>query len=435
MANQNTLNNQKSSASGQYLTQMFIIGGLFFIFGFITWLNGTLIPFLKLACDLKTDAQAFFVTFAFFMAYFFLSLPSSWILQRTGFKRGMALGLFIMALGSLVFIPAAQSRSFSLFLVGLFTQGMGLALLQTASNPYISIIGDIKSAAQRISIMGICNKVAGALSPIVLGAILLKNAGELEAKVKAAVDPAVKAQLLDELAARIVSPYFIMALILMAVAALIWFSSLPEINEADLATDDDDDTVVAKNNIFEYPHVWLGALCIFMYVGAEVMAGDIIGSYGKQLGMGLDETKYFTSFTLVAMLAGYVLSIFTIPRYISQNNALLVSAVLGIVLALGAFLSNGYVSVTFVAALGLANAPMWPAIFPLGIKDLGQFTKLGSALLVMGIVGGAIIPQIYGALALVPAIGFKLAFLLCVVPCYLYILYFALAGHKVGQGK
>src|SRR5687767_9754091 len=137
---------------------IFIIGFLFFIFGFVTWLNGSLIQFLKLVCQLETDIQAFFVTFAFYMAYFFLAIPSSIILKKTGFKKGMAWGLFVMAIGSIIFIPAAQQRSFGLFLTGLFIQGMGLALLQTASNPYISIVGPIESAAKRISIMGICNK-------------------------------------------------------------------------------------------------------------------------------------------------------------------------------------------------------------------------------------------------------------------------------------
>ena len=155
-----------------------IIGILFFVFGFVTWLNGTLIPFLKLACQLENDIQAFFVTSAFYMAYFFLALPSSMIISKTGYKNGMAWGLLIMALGSLIFIPAANSRNFGLFLTGLFVQGTGLALLQTASNPYISIIGPIESAAQRISIMGICNKVAGMLSPLILGALVLKNAGK-----------------------------------------------------------------------------------------------------------------------------------------------------------------------------------------------------------------------------------------------------------------
>src|SRR6476620_6381125 len=188
---------------------IFIIGVLFFIFGFVTWLNGTLIPFLKLACQLKNDIQAFFVTFSFYMAYFFLAIPSSWILKGTGYKKGMALGLFIMAVGSVLFIPAAQTRSFGLFLTGLFIQGTGLSLLQTASNPYISIIGPIESAAQRISIMGICTKGAGALSPIILGALILKNAGTIQNRINEAGDVVTRTNLLNELSARIITPYIV----------------------------------------------------------------------------------------------------------------------------------------------------------------------------------------------------------------------------------
>jgi glucose/galactose transporter len=411
--------------AGNYLTSIAIIGALFFIFGFVTWLNGTLIPFLKLACDLKTDTQAFLVTSAFYMAYFFLAIPSSSILQRTGFKNGMALGLVVMAIGSIVFIPAANDRNFSLFLTGLFVQGAGLSLLQTASNPYISIIGPIESAAQRISIMGICNKVAGALSPLILGAIVLNNASKLEAQVLAAKDEVEKAVLLDELAQRVIMPYTVMAIILVISAILIRFSSLPEIEkESEL----EDTQAITKTSPFQFPHLILGALCIFLYVGAEVMAGDVIGTYGKSLGFSLDQAKYFTSFTLVSMLVGYIIAIFAIPRFISQENSLKYAALLGVVFTIAAFLTKGQNSVTFIALLGLANAPMWPAIFPLGIKGLGNLTKIGSAIMVMGIAGGAIVPLIYGILS--KSIGFQAAFMVTMLPCYLYVLYFSIWGHK-----
>lgn len=408
-----------------------IIGILFFVFGFVTWLNGTLIPFLKLACELENDIQAFFVTFAFYMAYFFLAIPSSIILKKTGFKNGMALGLLIMALGSLVFIPAANARSFPLFLTGLFIQGTGLALLQTASNPYISIIGPIESAAKRISIMGIANKVAGMLSPLILGALVLKNASEIEVKVNAATDAASRAVLLDELASRVIPPYIIMAIILVLLAFMIKRSSLPEID-----TDAEEPGTVArveKTSVFQFPHLMLGVLCIFLYVGVEVMAGDAIGTYGKELGLPLDETKYFTSFTLFAMLAGYVVGIITIPRYISQQKALSISALLGIVFATGVFVSEGYTAITFIALLGLANALMWPAIFPLAIRGLGKFTKIGSALLIMGIAGGAIIPLLYTTLKDKNILSNHVAFLVCMLPAYLYILYYSIKGYKAGN--
>lgn len=408
-----------------------IIGILFFVFGFVTWLNGTLIPFLKLACQLNNDIQAFFVTFAFYMAYFFLAIPSSLILKKTGFKNGMSLGLLVMALGSVVFVPAANTRSFGLFLTGLFIQGMGLALLQTASNPYISIIGPIESAAKRISIMGICNKIAGMLSPIILGALVLKNAGSIESAIGQTNDPSIKENLLNELAGRVITPYLIMAAVLVLLAFMIKQSSLPEID-----TDQEDPTEKSsegKRSVFAFPHLLLGVLCLFLYVGAEVMAGDAIGAYGREMGMPLDETKYFTTFTLFAMLLGYIIGIFSIPKYLTQQKALAISAISGIVFSLLAFTTTGYLAISFIALLGLSNALMWPAIFPLAISGLGRFTKTGSALLITGIAGGALMPLLYTTLKDKEILSNSMSFMVCMVPAYLYILFYALRGYQWGK--
>ncbi|HEY1008880.1 MAG TPA: sugar MFS transporter [Daejeonella sp.] len=420
-----------TAQSKRTVNPIVIIGALFFVFGFVTWLNGTLIPFLKLACQLETDIQAFFVTFAFYMAYFFMAVPSSYILKKVGFKNGMALGLLVMAGGSLVFIPAAQARSFELFLSGLFIQGTGLALLQTASNPYISIIGPLESAAKRISIMGICNKVAGMLSPVILGALVLSDAGAIETSITSATDSATREFLLDALALRLVTPYIVMAFVLAVLAFIIKKSSLPEIDDQNESVGQDQET--AKTSVFQFPHLLLGVLCLFVYLGVEVMAGDAIGAYGKELGMPLDETKYFTSFTLFCMLAGYIVGIFAIPKYISQQKALLVSAILGSVFTLCVYWTEGYIAITFIALLGLANALMWPAIFPLAIAGLGRFTKIGSALLIMGIAGGALVPLLYTYLKDSGITNNHLAFLLCMLPCYLYICYYSTFGYKVGR--
>jgi len=381
------------------------------------------------------------VTMAFFMAYFFLSIPSSFILNKTGFKNGMALGLLIIAVGSLIFIPAANARSFGIFLTGLFVQGAGLALLQTASNPYASIIGPKESAAKRISILGICNKSAGALAPLILSSIVLKGAEKLEADIAAAVDATQKNALLDSLASRVIGPYLVIAIVLTILAFLLKRSSLPEID----TNAEDASTAAAthgKTSVFQFPQLVLGVICIFMYVGVEVMAGDVIGQYGTSLGMSVDDSKYFTSFTLVAMLVGYVIGIATIPKYISGKKGLQISAVLGVVFTIAAYFNTGASAVTFIALLGLANALMWPAIFPMAIDGLGRFTKIGSALLVMGIVGGGVLPQIYAGMfnehsmfnfLYSSSIDFRHAFLYCMVPCYLYILFYALAGDKIGK--
>ena len=411
------------------LGPMLIIGVLFFIFGFVTWLNGPLITFVKLAFQVQ-DAYAFLVPFAFYISYFVFSLPASVVLRRTGMKNGMALGLFVMAIGAMMFGQFATMRVFFGALTGLFVIGAGLSLLQTASNPYISILGPIDSAAQRIAFMGICNKFAGILAPLLIGALVLHGIGDLDQQVKAA-DPATRTMLLDTFAAKIHLPYMIMAGALVLLAVWVVRSSLPEIKPA--GANDERAIGHSGRSIFSFPHLWLGVLCLFLYVGVEVMAGDAIGTYGQGFGLPLDQTKFFTAFTLGAMLLGYVAGLLLIPRFVSQQRYLAVSAVLGVLFTLGAYVTHGYASVMFVAALGFANAMMWPAIFPLAIKGLGRHTEAASALLIMGIVGGALIPQVF--VHLKEHIDFQLAFALLMLPCYLYILYYGLRGHQVGQER
>lgn len=420
------------------LLPMIICCALFFIFGFVTWANGTLIPFLKLALNLKTDLQAFFVTFASYIAYFFLALPSSWILKKLGFQNGLVLGMVILGLGSLVFIPAADNRSFGLFLTGIFIQGSAMALLQTAVNPYLSIIGPIDSAAARISIAGLCNKGAGVMVPIIFGLLFLDNAKEVTAKLDAKSDPVAKNAILDELLHRVHTPYIVLAVVFVLFAVLIKFVHLPEINAEDyeaVVENDDVKYAVAKNSIFQYPHLFLGAFAIFCCVAVEVMAGDIINTYGRELNIDANILRFSTSFTLICMLVGYVLGIATIPRFISQQMALRICALSGVLLTIVSAFTTGYVSYYSVALLGLANSLMWPAIFPLGIKGLGKFTKTGSAIMIMGIAGGAIWPLVYGFLKDKMHIDFQHAFLLAMIPAYLYIIYFAIKGHRVGMKK
>ncbi len=409
-----------------------IVGVLFFIIGFCTWINGPLITFVKLAFDVN-EVSAFLVLMVFYLSYFFLALPASWILGRTGMKKGLALSLAVMAVGAMAFGEFATRRWFGGALSGLFVIGGGMALLQTAVNPYISILGPIEGAAQRIALMGICNKIAGMLAPVVIGTFVLHGIGDLEAQVQAA-DAATKADLLNAFAAKIHTPYMVIAGVLLVVAAGVLFSPLPEVRP-DQANAVADDGKAAKRSIFQFPHLWLGVMCLFVYVGVEVMAGDAIGTYGNAFGLPLDQTKLFTSYTLFAMLVGYVVGLVLIPRFISQEKYLAVSAVLGVLFTLGAYFTHGYVSVGFVAALGFANAMMWPAIFPLAIRGLGRFTQTGSALLVMGIAGGAIIPQAFALLKHAYPEHFQLVFAALMVPCYLYILYFGTVGHNAGKAR
>ncbi len=403
---------------------MMLIGVLFFIFGFITWSNSQLIPYLKLACELSA-AESYLVATAFFAAYFVMALPSAAILQRTGYQKGMSLGLGIMAVGALVFIPAAQSRTFSLFLLGLFIIGTGLALLQTASNPYAAALGPRESAAKRISIMGICNKVAGILAVYVLGSITLSNADEIKAQIATAT-ATEKAQILDTLAQKVVVPYGIIAGVLAAIAILFLLFRLPAIEEEETVETASFST--EKRSLLSYPNLTLGAVAIFVYVGAEVISYDTFTAFGESLGYPLEVAKKFPSYTGYCLLAGYLLGIALIPQKLSQQRALFFSALLSIVLVVATIFSSGAVAVGAFALLGLSNAAMWPAIFPMALAGLGKLTKQGAAVLIMAIVGGAVLPPLYGKLS--ESIGSpKMAYVL-LIPCYLYILWYGMRGEK-----
>jgi MFS transporter, FHS family, L-fucose permease len=404
-----------------------IIGVLFFVFGFITWLGSVLIPYFKIACELN-NLESYLVAFAFYISYLVMAVPSTWVLKMTGFKKGMSLGLLIMALGALLFIPAAYHRSYGMFLFGLFVQGTGLAILQTASNPYITILGPMESAARRISIMGICNGIAGIIAPLIMGAITLANADEIKTRLVSMLPPE-KAAELNLLAHRVIMPYGLMAVVLTGLSILIFFSGLPEVD-----TDAEDVSVASANtgktSIFEFPHLLLGVLTLFLYVGVEVIASDTIISYGVSQNIPLATSKFFTSCTQACMLVGYVIGIISIPKYISQVSVLKLSSVVGLLFVFVCLATHGIVSVAFVALLGLANSLMWPSIWPLAIDGLGRFTKAGSSFLIMAVCGGALIPLLYGRLA--DRFSAHQAYWI-VVPCYLCIWYYARTGHKTGR--
>lgn len=411
--NTKPMQSQQSATRNNDTRAIVIIGALFFIFGSVTWINSVLIPYFREAFELS-NFQSYFVTFAFYISYVAMAVPSAWVLKKTGFKKGMAIGLAVMAAGALVFIPASQSSTFVVFLVGLFIQGAGLTLLQTASNPYITILGPAESAAKRISVMGIANKVGGIIAPLVLGTVLFLDSDSLQSQETASLD-------------RVIVPYIIMAVSLVVLAFMVLRSSLPEID-----TDQEDEVVATTNtgktSITQFPHLLLGVLAIFLYVGVEVISVDTIISYGQEQGFTLDDAKFFASFTLGAMLVGYLIGIVTIPKYLKQDVALQISAILGVLFTIAAILTEGYISVLFIALLGLANSLMWPAIWPLAIAGLGRFTKIGSSLLIMGIAGGAIIPLVYGRFT--DLADAQQAYWI-MVPCYLFIWFFATKGHRI----
>lgn len=413
------------ASSTGYIKQIVLIGLFYFIFGFITWINGALIPYLKIACELL-EWQAYLVTFAFYIAYTLMALPSGRLLQRTGMIGGMQWGLCVMALGCLFFIPAAIQREYVLFLIGLFILGTGLTVLQTAVNPYITLLGPPQSAAQRISIMGICNKFAGVLAPIVFGAIMLSNAGGLLAELEQ-LTPLDKAIRLDELARQVIVPYTMLTGILLLVAILIRYAHLP-----DIASSTSPDVLEPENALPNKPYkarLLTGFIAIFCSVGVEVVAGDTIGNYGLHHGLEIGAATILTSYTLGTMMLGYVVGTLTIPRWISQERAFILSNILALAILGFILILPGMLSVYTVALLGFANALLWPAIWPHTLRKLrGRQLHRASALLVMGIAGGAIMPLVYGGLTVI--IGNQWAYI-CLAPCYLYNMWY----WRIGQGE
>lgn len=419
----------QAAKAKSYLLPMIIISALFFIFGFVTWLNGILIPYLKIACELS-NFEALLVAFAFYIAYTIMALPSAFVLKKTGLKNGMMLGLWIIALGTLIFIPAAYTRTYWVFLFGLFVMGTGLAILQTASNPYITIIGPHESAARRISILGVCNKLAGAVAPLILAYFILAD-GDALMKSMEGLDPAARNIALDELALRVVNPYIVMTIILVLMGIGVRLSPLPEIEKEE----DEDLTqskVENKHSILAFPHLVLGVITLFFYVGAEVIAGDTIIRYGLSLGISMEDAKAFTSYTMITMVLGYILGIILIPKFLNQRIALMISAMLGVLFTIGAIVTNGITSVYFVALFGFANAIVWPAIWPLALHNLGSFISKGSALLIMAISGGALLPLLWGRFS--DMYTSQLAYII-MIPCYFVIFYYSVWGYKLKSWK
>jgi len=431
-----TINTQQPKPSA--LIPMLIIGMLFFVFGFVTWLNGALIPFLQIVCDL-TESQALLVAFSFYISYVVMALPMSWVLDKVGYKYAMCLGLLGIALGCLLFIPAAYSQEFVVFLFAQFIVGTGLTILQTASNPYIVKIGPQETAAVRISIMGLLNKFAGFLAPIVFTALVLGEFSGVNAQSIAALSEAERVVQITALADGLVLPYGYMALALMALAVLLKFSALP-----DLVLEKPPTADAQAGSLKAYPQLILGVIALFLYVGVEVIAGDTIGLFGSKLGVA--NATSLTSYTMAFMVLGYLIGLMLIPRIINQAQALAGSAILGIVLSLAVVYADvqstsisGFLwgwmgiaelpnAITLIAILGFANALVWPAIWPLALQGLYSLTARGSAWLIMGISGGAVLPLCYGLLA--DHFDSQSAYWM-MIPCYSFILFYALKGHKI----
>lgn len=390
-----------------YTIPLLFIGVMFFTVGFALGINSYLVPLVQSA--LKTSSGvSYMIVAATFSAFFIFSYPSSRIIARIGYRKTMSLSFFVFAMAFALFIPSAHMSSLPLFLLASFLSGVGNTMLQAAINPYVTILGPLDSAAKRISIMGICNALAWPAAPLFLSAVIGK---EISEAVLTDVDV----------------PFYIIITVFLALGVIMNFAPLQEV-KAEGEDEDAPESAYAsgKTSIWQFPHLVLGALALFVYVGVETLALTTTVDYAASLG--LDNAESYAIWPSIGMALGYVIGILTIPKYMSQVTALRICTWVAVTGSLAVVLTPPAVSIWCVSFLSLACSLMYPSIWPLAIADLGKFTKTGSALLVMSIGGGALIPLAFGFLK--DMTGNQNAYWIC-LPFYLIIMYYSYYGYKI----
>jgi MFS transporter, FHS family, L-fucose permease len=411
----------ESGTLQDYRRPLAMVTTLFFMWGFLTSLNDILIPHLKSVFELNY-AKALLIQFAFFTSYFVFSLPSGKLIDAVGYKRAMVAGLFTMGVGALLFIPAASVPSFPLFLTALIVLAGGMTILQVSANPYVAVLGPEKTAASRLNLAQAFNSLGTTIGPKLGGMLILSSAPlaiELLHKMSVADLQAYRVQQ----ASSVKLPYLVFALALMALAAAMAMFKLPRIASVE------QHGAPANDSIWKHSHLILGALGIFVYVGAEVSIGSFLVNYFSQADIGNMTEKAASGFVsfywLGAMIGRFIGS--GLQRKIQANKVLGVAAILAALLVLASMLTTGHVAMWTIIAVGLFNSVMFPTIFTLSIEGLGPLTGDGSGLLVAAIVGGAIIPELQGILA--DKIGIHHAFFIPIL-CYFYIVFFAFVGSQ-----
>lgn len=392
-----------------YTIPLILIGAMYFTVGFVTiGINSYLVPLLQSA--LKVSAgQSYLILAASFAAFLLFGYPASFIIKGIGYKKTMSLAFLIYAIGFLMFIPSAKHLSFSLFLLASFLCGTGNAVLQAAINPYVTILGPIDSAARRMSIMGICNSFAWPIAPILLTLMVGNDIQDVA---------------LDEIG----KPFAYLAVIAIVMGIVMFFSPLQEIKAVgeDESETGDLNYATGKKNIFQFPHLIIGCIALFLYVGVETIVDASSVDYAMDLGL-LNPDRY-ALVPMFGMILGYIIGIILIPKYLSQKMALRICsyvAILGTILVV--FIPEN-MSIYFVFFISFGCSLMYPSIWPLALVDLGRFTKTGSSLLVTSIVGGAVLPTCFGFFKDVA--GNQFAYILC-LPCFLFILFYACYGYKI----
>lgn len=418
------------TSNKQYYASLAMLGCLFFVFGLVSWVNSILVPYFKVACELKSEVQGYLAQFAFYIAYLVMTIPASALLSRTGYKKGALIGLWILAGGALLFIPAALSRTYNLFLLALFTMGTALAILQTVANPFVTIIGPIESAAKRISVMGICNKFAGILAPILFSAIVIApQKPRMDAIAAGTLSGAEKEAALDALLHGVIPPYLVLGVVLFLFGILFYRSSLQDINPAKNAPATDE----GRKSIFAYPYLVLGVLALFCHLGTQALSVNTIIGFAAESGAGSGAILPWSSLTLACTLLGYFIGVLLIPKVLSQQQMLRVVTCVILLLSVLVPLLPPEKAVWCLVLMGIPNSVVYAGIWPLAIHDLGKWTNLGSAIMVMALCGSAIFPLIYASIA--DATGSLHTAYWLLLPAALYMVYYAFAGHRINHWK
>ncbi|MCO4799327.1 MAG: sugar MFS transporter [Colwelliaceae bacterium] len=400
--------NNNQSNDGNYTFALTSLTSLFFMWGFITCLNDILIPHLKGIFDLSYS-QAMLVQFCFFGAYFIVSLPAGALVKKLGYQKGIVLGLVIAAAGCMTFYPAASMQSYPVFLFALFILASGITILQVSANPYVSILGKSETAPSRLTLTQAFNSLGTTIAPF-FGALLILNE---------ATEVLTKAQQAES----VQMPYLFLAGMLLLLAAIFAYLKLPTVEQQE------PETVNISGSAWQYSHLVLGAIGIFVYVGAEVAIGSfLVNLFAEPTIAAMEESeaaKYIAYYWGGAMVGRFIGA--AVMQKIEGGKVLAFNATASIVLLLITIFSSGAIAMWAVLAIGLFNSIMFPTIFTLAINGLKQHTSQGSGILCLAIVGGAIIPYIQGLLA--DTIGLQLSFLLPIV-CYVFIVHYGLKGSK-----
>lgn len=422
----------KDKTRSQFILSMVMLGCLYFVFGLVSWVNSILVPYFKVACELQSEVQSYLAQFAFYIAYLVMTIPASALLNRVGYKKGALVGLWILALGAFLFTPAALTRTYNMFLVALFTMGTALAILQTVANPFVTIIGPMESAAKRISIVGICNKFAGILAPLIFSAIVIKpNQAKFDLIQSGSLEGAAKDAALSDLLHGVIPPYVVLGALLLIFGVVFYRSSIKDINPSRTSVAADA-VQQGRKSVLSYPYLVLGVLALFCHLGTQALSINTIIPFAGEIGV--KATEIFPSLTLACTLLGYFLGVILIPKHLSQQQTLKICTTMGCVFSVLVIVLPPQVGIWFLVLMGIPNSVIYAGIWPLAIHDLGKWTNLGSAILVMALCGSAIFPLVKAAIVDSTGCTLQMSYWI-LIPAFLYMMFYAFFGHKINNWK